>query len=319
MIQEEITPSTRIAVYDDLLSSPRIIDVPAMSLPDHIDNIATQTYELSHAQGGLLPYTVIREIVENFIHAGFRECTVSVLDGGNTLSFSDQGPGISRKDLVIKPGFTSATTEMKKYIRGVGSGLPIAREYLLSTQGSLTIEDNAVSGTVVTISLNKNRQQINLTSPALSGYNEFSSPTALPKSEQVANQAQPFGYHQQALSSIDTPGVLRNSPINSGATDVFNNNGSGLSASTFSDISPQHKASPHTTERMLNKRQEEALILIFRNGLLGTNDLVEPLNISAPTATRLLQELESFGLVVKTSQRKRVLSDVGLAYIQKLL
>jgi hypothetical protein len=40
---------------------------------------------------------------------------------------------------------------MKRYIRGVGSGLPIVREYLAHSGGSLAIEDNLGAGSVVTI------------------------------------------------------------------------------------------------------------------------------------------------------------------------
>ena len=42
---------------------------------------------------------------------------------------------------------------MKHYIRGVGSGFPIVREYLEVTHGSISIDDNIDHGAVVTISL----------------------------------------------------------------------------------------------------------------------------------------------------------------------
>lgn len=148
-----VEDTARIAVYDDLLSAPRVIDVPPQGVNEYIEAIASTTYELSHQQGGSIPYTVIREITENFIHAGFLECTVSVLEEGNTLRFADQGPGIAKKEQVLKPGISSASREMKEYIRGVGSGFPIVREYLSSSHGYMNIEDNAEDGVVVTISL----------------------------------------------------------------------------------------------------------------------------------------------------------------------
>jgi hypothetical protein len=40
---------------------------------------------------------------------------------------------------------------MRHYIRGVGSGLPLVREYLDISGGSLSIEDNLGSGAVITI------------------------------------------------------------------------------------------------------------------------------------------------------------------------
>lgn len=42
---------------------------------------------------------------------------------------------------------------MKRYIRGVGSGLPIVKDYLDTTHGYIEIEDNINRGSVVTISL----------------------------------------------------------------------------------------------------------------------------------------------------------------------
>jgi anti-sigma regulatory factor (Ser/Thr protein kinase) len=148
-----VNTRARIALYDDLLSAPRIIDIEPAAIVEFIENIATQTYDYAQKQGGSIPYSVIREIAENFIHARFKECTVSVLDSGNTIRFSDQGPGIEKKRLVQQPGITSATAEMKRFIRGVGSGFPIVREYLEYRNGSLSIDDNAKEGTVITLSL----------------------------------------------------------------------------------------------------------------------------------------------------------------------
>ena len=42
---------------------------------------------------------------------------------------------------------------MKQYINGVGSGLPIVKEYLETKNGNIRIEDNLESGAVVTISV----------------------------------------------------------------------------------------------------------------------------------------------------------------------
>ena len=119
------TQVARIAVYDDLLSAPRIVEIQPADAAHYIDSIASTTYELAAQQGGVIPYTVIREVSENFIHAKFKEITVSILDKGCTIRFADQGPGIENKERAQLPGFSSATAEMKDYIRGVGSGLPI--------------------------------------------------------------------------------------------------------------------------------------------------------------------------------------------------
>ena len=82
-----------IVLYDNLLSAPRIIRISPVQTADFIESLASRTYELSHEMGGAVPYTIIREVTENFIHAAFEEVVISVLDNGNTIRFSDQGPG----------------------------------------------------------------------------------------------------------------------------------------------------------------------------------------------------------------------------------
>ena len=145
----------RIARYDDFLSAPQITEVAPAPTHAFIENLTVAIYSQSKQMGGNVPYTIIREVSENFIHAKFKEIIVSIFDKGNTIRFADQGPGIEKKDKAQLPGFSSATTQMKQYIRGVGSGLPIVREYLNSSHGTITIEDNLTTGAVVTISLNQ--------------------------------------------------------------------------------------------------------------------------------------------------------------------
>lgn len=144
-----------IVLYDDLLSAPRIVKVDPSPTSEFIEQLASKTYDLSHQMGGVVPYTIIREVAENFIHAAFEEVVISVLDHGNTIRFSDQGPGIAEKTKARRPGFTSATKPMKRYIRGVGSGFPIVDEFLGVTHGTLSIDDNLDHGAVITISMQK--------------------------------------------------------------------------------------------------------------------------------------------------------------------
>lgn len=149
-----IANQTRIAVYDDPFATPRIEEIQPDETKAYIGAIAARTYHLAKEEGGQIPYMVILELVENFIHAYFKEPVISILDGGNTIRFSDQGPGIEKKSLAQQPGFSSATAEMKSYIRGVGSGLPVVKSYLEVQSGKLLMEDNLKQGTVITISIN---------------------------------------------------------------------------------------------------------------------------------------------------------------------
>jgi anti-sigma regulatory factor (Ser/Thr protein kinase) len=141
----------RIAVYDSLSAAPRVEDVACADPSVFIEQLSASTYQFAHEQGGRLPYTLIREIVENFIHARFTEVVVTILDHGNTIRFSDQGPGIAEKEKAFRPGFSTASAEMKRVIRGVGSGLPIVKECLSFSEGTIAVDDNLCSGTVVTL------------------------------------------------------------------------------------------------------------------------------------------------------------------------
>jgi len=146
-----ILTRARVAIYDGPGAAPRVEEVGSRSVDEYIEHLSARVYELAREQGGAIPYTVIREVSENFIHADFAEPVVSILDSGNTVRFADQGPGIPDKDRAVLPGFTTATSRTKRHIRGVGSGLPIVRDYLSVSGGALQIEDNLGCGAVVTV------------------------------------------------------------------------------------------------------------------------------------------------------------------------
>ena len=148
-----VSNPARIAVFDDAAAAPRVVVVQPKDIRTYLEEVTATVTRLAKEQGGRISFTVIREVVENLVHAYFIEPTISILDGGNTIRFSDQGPGISEKSRALEYGTTSATEEMKRYIRGVGSGLPYAQQYMEDHGGTLTIEDNIHSGTIVTISL----------------------------------------------------------------------------------------------------------------------------------------------------------------------
>ena len=151
-LEAALTYPARIAVYDDAAAAPRVVVIDPTDVRTYLEEITSEVNHLSHEQGGSIPFMVIREIVENFVHAYFVAPTISILDGGNTIRFSDQGPGIKEKERALEYGTTSATEEMKQFIRGVGSGLPYVNQYMIDKGGSLTIEDNISSGVIVTIS-----------------------------------------------------------------------------------------------------------------------------------------------------------------------
>lgn len=143
--------AARLAIYDSPRVAPRVVDLDSNDYREFIDLLATKTYQSSKEVGGNMPYTILREIIENLIHAYFKEVIISILDNGNTVRISDQGPGIRNKDKAFEPGFSTATAEMKTIIKGVGSGLPITKETLSFLGGAVSIEDNLSQGTVITV------------------------------------------------------------------------------------------------------------------------------------------------------------------------
>jgi len=143
----------RIAVYDTLTSPPRVTSVEERDVPGLIASLAEKTYHSCREQGGNVPFTVINELIENLIHATFRDVVVTILDGGRVVRISDHGPGVDDKDRAFQPGFTTASAAQRRFIRGVGSGLPIARESLAFLRGAITVEDNLGGGAVFTIKM----------------------------------------------------------------------------------------------------------------------------------------------------------------------
>lgn len=189
--------AARIAVYDDKAAAPRVVLVEPKDVRAYLDEIAATVNRLAHEQGGQIPFMVMREIVENFIHAHFVAPTISIMDNGNTIRFSDQGPGIKEKNRALEFGTSSATEEMKSFIRGVGFGLPYAQQYMVEKGGSLTLEDNISGGTIVTLSTRRSKDAHIQTLPTQEEAEEYLSVTqepaayqsiTLPVSEKLAPQ-----------------------------------------------------------------------------------------------------------------------------------
>lgn len=204
----EVHYAARIAVYDDAAAAPRVVVVEPKDVRAYLEEITSEVTRLSHEQGGTIPFMVIREIVENFIHAYFMEPTVSILDHGMTIRFSDQGPGIQQKGRALEYGTSSATEEMRRYIRGVGSGLPYAQQYMADKGGTLTIADNIGHGTIVTISMKKSAetesapasQQSMQAQPSQQQAGTYPAKQSYPQQMQ-----QQQGYPQQAASWQQMP------------------------------------------------------------------------------------------------------------------
>ena len=153
----QVSYTIRISVYDDMLSTPRVIVVEQSDVRTYLEDVTNTVYRTMKEQGGKLSLMIIRELVENFIHAQFSEPVISILDNGNTIRFADQGPGIGDKERAFEFGVTSADREKKRYIRGTGAGLPMVQQYVENAGGAIAVEDNLGAGTVVTVSVDPKR------------------------------------------------------------------------------------------------------------------------------------------------------------------
>jgi hypothetical protein len=143
-------PTILVAHYMGTRTPPSVYNVGAGDAGATVAEAAGLVEQLVAKDGGRLPALAVRELVGNVVHAGLEGAVISVLDGGNTLRVSDRGPGIRDKEKAQLPGFTTAGPDQRRSIRGVGSGLSLARESLEAVGGYIEIDDNLGGGTVVT-------------------------------------------------------------------------------------------------------------------------------------------------------------------------
>lgn len=307
-------PSTaRIALYDDMLSSPRIVEVPPAETMDFIGALSSEIYNQSRQMGGSIPFSAIRQVTENFIHADFREIVVSVMDEGNTIRFTDQGPGIPDKQRAQLPGFSSATEQMKRYIDGVGSGLPIVREYLDVKHGTLTLDDNLNGGSVVTLSL------------------VDQAPTTAPASSASLTNSAPSDDRDQYVSRetfVGTAGSRSN--LRSVATSQSSNPSETVRIPAYAEsgryighpgnighIEPvehagqlNHEYPTELITASLSKRGRQILTLFSQQDMLGVQDISAITEIPLSSTHSELRKLEEAGLIEKIG-KKRIATDLG--------
>src|ERR687890_2445819 len=144
--------SIRVAVYPNN-GEPEVTEVSAASPRSASSKFSGLVMEKVKASGGRVPEEALRELIENLIHAQFKGVVISVLEEGNVVRISDKGPGIEHKERAFEFGFSGATSEAAREIRGVGAGLGIARAAAEKAGGTVSVEDNIGGGTVATISV----------------------------------------------------------------------------------------------------------------------------------------------------------------------
>ena len=298
-----VDATARIALYDDLKSAPRVTEIPPATTNEFIEHLTTAIYEQSKLVGGKVPYTLIREVSENFIHAQFKEIVVSILDNGNTIRFADQGPGIQEKEKAQQPGFSSAIEPMKKYIRGVGSGFPLVKDYLDNSEGSIQIEDNLVSGAVITISLEQNRSHQDQIG--------FYQPGQYQPTGTQAEASQPAAWQPRDTSrQTYAPNRSNAAPAAYATSPYGQQNHAGAYANQQVLIS--HGGVPAALiPQPLSDREKLFILALFREGDLGVTDLKNITDTPGSTTFNTLKKLEEMGIVQKAAGKKRALTDFG--------
>lgn len=351
---EQATYATRIAVYDDMLSTPRVIVIAPKDVRSYLEEITNTVYRCMREQGGGISLMVIREIVENFIHANFVEPIISILDDGNTIRFADQGPGIEDKERAFEFGVTSADRDQKRYIRGTGAGFPMVQQYLENAGGAVSIEDNLHQGTVVTVSIDPARvmeiehaaerggavrgaqplqaipqQQM----PGAPGVANPMAPNAgAPLSYQAGYVPYPQGYGfgapgAQAPAAYPAPQGYAayqpqgypppayQQPYQAPWPQQPVPPNQGWAPQASMGAGGWPQEAPHAGEPYVSERGALALSFLAQHGSGGPTDLAGAFGSSAPTWSRELETLAQVGLVIKRGQ-KRFLTEMGQLWAQ---
>ena len=118
--------SVRVAVYPDS-GEPEITEVAASNPRSATSKFSNLVMDKVQESGGKVPEVAVREVIENLIHAGYWGVVISVLNNGHAVRVSDKGPGVVDKARAMEFGFSGATAEALREIRGVGAGLGIAQ------------------------------------------------------------------------------------------------------------------------------------------------------------------------------------------------
>ena len=312
--------ATRISVYDDMLSTPRVIVIEQDEVRTYLEEITNTVYRVMKEQGGHLSLMVIRELVENFIHAHFTEPVISILDNGDTIRFADQGPGIADKERAFEFGVTSADREQKRYIRGTGAGLPMVQQYLENAGGAVSIEDNLNQGTVVTVSVDPERvveisQTVSRGAAVRGGEPET---VAAPGPQVAATYPQPM---VQPVSPYPAAAVAY--PFNPAMMPSYQQVGHQFSTiqqpmaqpATFYPQAPMASAPAQTPQQApyVTQRGTVALHFLAQTGIAGPTDLMNAHGESAATWSRELAKLAKTGLVIKQG-KKYLLTEMGKAF-----
>ena len=151
---------TTIALLSPL--SSEILKIETIPFDEDIftlnKTICSYIYKILLLVQSPFPHAVIKELVDNFIHANYQHPSILICNEGYTLVFSDKGSGIKEPEKALRGGFYTGSPEKKKYIRGMGLGFTLAKSLLEQCNGSIKIENNLDHGCVITLKIPKEKE-----------------------------------------------------------------------------------------------------------------------------------------------------------------
>jgi hypothetical protein len=322
-----LTPAyaARIAVVDTPYAQPRVVVIDPCNTREYLEEITATVAKLASEQGSSIPFMVIREIVENFIHAYFVEPTISILNHGNTIRFADQGPGIKEKEKAFAFGTTSATQDMKKFIRGVGSGLPYVRAYMEQTHGSIVVEDNIAGGTIVTLNAHTSEDTPDKENQSGAQIASSQIPQVQQAQQMQQQQQQPYTQPVYAQPIYTQPTYATNPYTNTVAeTPVYTNPAYTNPANTghlpaqMPIQQPSMQPAQQAAAPGLSERAVCVLRAVCTYGAIGPSELARMFGFSQPTWSRELQALETMGVLHRAAkEQKRTLTQLGQDFVRQ--
>lgn len=319
------TYAARIAVVDTPYAQPRVVVINPCNTREYLEEITATVAKLASEQGSSIPFMVIREIVENFIHAYFVEPTISILNHGNTIRFADQGPGIKEKEKAFAFGTTSATQDMKKFIRGVGSGLPYVRAYMEQTHGSIVVEDNIAGGTIVTLNAHTSEETPDKEKQSDAQIASAQVPQVQQMQQMQQQQQQPYTQPIYTQPIYVQPTYATNPYINAAAENPVYTNPAYTNLTNTGHLPtqmPVQQPSMQPAQQAVTPGLSERAVCVLRAvctyGAIGPSELARMFGFSQPTWSRELQALETMGVLHRAAkEQKRTLTQLGQDFVRQ--
>ncbi len=146
-----VPPRTRVALPEG--NGFAIHEPSFKDFPDFRKGVTDLVLEALDEAGTPSPAVALQEIVDNLVHAVPCTATIVVDPSFNRIYVSDTGPGITRLDLALEPGYSTATEEQRALIRGVGLGFYLAQKNLEDLGGALRVSSEPGVGTYICMTL----------------------------------------------------------------------------------------------------------------------------------------------------------------------